>query len=366
MNNAFAQRLYGIVSSEPGNVFFSPFSISTALAMTYAGAGGKTAREMEQALSFTLSGEALHATVNETISPLLGSVAELRIANRLWPQRGLDLEKPFLALMGEYYRAPVEQLDFRGAAEPSRLRINAWVGETTKQKIPELLPKGAIDATTAMVLTNAVYFLGVWQYQFKPAATKPEPFTAAAGVVVRTPLMHQTLKTRYGETADAQVVELPYRAATHGSKLVMDVILPKDVAGLAAVEKNLVSSGIASYVGSLSPAEVDVSLPRFKTSWRRSLNSALQALGMREAFSASADFSAMVRGGGLFVSLVQHEAFVDVNERGTEATAATAVVMTKSAPPRRVVFRADHPFVFLLRDVDSGLVLFMGRLVRPS
>ena len=366
MNNAFAARLYGIVSGDAGNVFFSPLSISTALAMTYAGASGNTAREMEQALSFTLSGDALHATVNETLSPILGSVAELRLANRLWPQQGLSLEKPFLALIAEYYRAPVEPLDFRGSAEPSRLRINAWVGERTKQKIPELLAKGTIDPSTAMVLTNAVYFMGVWQYQFKPAATKPEPFTAAAGVVVQTPLMHQTLQTGYGETADAQVVELPYTGSTHGPRLAMDVILPKDAGGLAAVEKNLVSAGIASYVGSLTRAEVDVTLPRFKTSWRRSLNSALQALGMREAFSASADFSAMTRGGGLFISLVQHEAFVDVNERGTEATAATAVVMTKSAAPRRVVFRADRPFLFLLRDTASGLVLFMGRFAKPS
>jgi serpin B len=144
------------------------------------------------------------------------------------------------------------------------------------------------------------------------------------------------------------------------------VILPKDGGGLGAVEKNLLEGGVASYVGSLSPAEVDVSLPRFKTSWRRSLNGALQALGMREAFGARADFSAMARGGGLFISLVQHEAFVDVNERGTEAAAATAVVMTKSAPPRRAVFRADRPFLFLLRDSESGLVLFMGRLSQPG
>jgi serpin B len=366
MNNAFALRLYGVVSGEAGNVFFSPLSISTAMIMAYAGANGKTAREMEQALSLTLSGDALHATVHETLSPILGSVGELRLANRLWPQQGLELEKPFLALMTEYYRAPVEQLDFRAAAEPSRLRINAWVGETTKQKIPELLAKGTIDASTAMVLTNAIYFMGVWQQQFRPESTKIEPFTTAAGAVVQTPLMHQTLKARYGETPDAQVVELPYYGSTHGPKLAMDVILPKDAGGLAAVEKSLVSAGLAAYVGALLPTEVDVSLPRFKTSWRRGLNSALQALGMREAFGASADFSAMARGGGLFISLVQHEAFVDVSERGTEAAAATGVVMRKTAAARRAVFRADRPFVFVLRDIDSGLVLFMGRLSKPA
>ena len=366
MNNAFAVRLYGVVSGEAGNVFFSPLSISTALAMAYAGASGKTAQEMEQALSFTLSGDALHRSVNEALRPILGSVAELRLANRLWPQQGLQLEKPFLALMTEYYRAPVEQLDFRAAAEPSRLRINAWVAETTKQKIPELLTKGAIHASTAMVLANAVYFMGVWQQQFKPDLTKVEPFTTATGAVVQAPLMHQALKARYGETPDAQVVELPYSGATHGPKLAMDVILPKDAGGLVAVEKSLVSAGVAAYVGALSPTEVDVSLPRFKTSWRRGLNSALQALGMHEAFRASADFSAMARGGGLFISLVQHEAFVDVNERGTEAAAASGIVMRKTAAARRVVFRADRPFVFVLRDIESGLVLFMGRLSAPG
>jgi serpin B len=368
--STFAQRLYGVLARDSGNIFFSPSSISTALAMTYAGANGNTAQEMEQALSFTLSGMALHAALHDTLSGIVRNAPggpELRIANRLWPRRGLGLEPAFIDVTKKYYGAPVEQLDFRGDAEASRARINGWVAQHTKHKIPELLKPSTIDASTEMVLTNAVYFKGVWAERFKKAATRPEPFTVASGTVVQAPLMHETWKVHYGETADAQVVELPYRAAAQGPKLAMVVILPKEPGGLAAVEKSVATVGLAAFVRALSPSEeeVDVTLPRFKTCWNRSLNQALLTLGMQRAFTADADFSAMTRGERSYISLVQHEAFVEVSEEGTEAAAATGVVMHTLAAVTKAAFRADHPFLYLLRDTASGLVLFIGRLADP-
>jgi serpin B len=368
MNNAFAQRLYAQLGQGADNLIFSPTSVSTALAMTYAGAGGTTAKEMAEALSFTLSGEQLHAALSKATSRLASQVAggaELRIANRLWPRRGLVLEAPFVEITKKYYRAPAELLDY-AQLEAARARINGWVRDQTKQKIPELLKLEMLDRATSMVLTNAVYFKGVWQTQFKKAATKQEPFTPATGGAVQTPLMHQTLLAGYRETDDAQVLELPYKAVKPGSELALDLILPKDPQRLSALENELSTVGIASYVSELGERRVDVTLPRFKIAWSRSLNTALQALGMRAAFGAGADFSAMTRSDHSFISLVQHEAFIDVNEEGTEAAAATAVVMTKSPAPQLSVFRADRPFLFLLRDTESGLVLFMGRFARPS
>lgn len=295
----------------------------------------------------------------------LFSDPELRIANRLWPKRGLVLEAPFVEITKKYYQASAELLDYT-QPEAARARINGWIGAQTKQKIPELLKRGMLDGPTGMVLTNAVYFKGVWDTQFKKEATKREPFTPVTGGVVQTPLMHQTLTTRYRETDDAQVLQLPYRSSERGPKLALVVILPKDPQGLSALEKNLSTVGVASYVSGLGPSKVNVTLPRFKISWNKSLNAPLQALGMRTAFAAKADFSALTRTEALFIGLVQHEAFVDVNEEGTEAAAATGVAMTRSAGFAPAVFRADRPFLFLLRDTESELVLFMGRLARPG
>lgn len=371
MSNTFAQRLYGVLATESGNIFFSPSSISTALAMTYAGANGKTAQEMETALSFTLSGAPLHAALRDTISNVIRSAPggpALRVANRLWPRRGLALEPAFVDIAKKFYAAPVEQLDFRGAAEASRGRINSWVSQQTQQKIPELLKPGMVDASTAMVLTNAVYFKGVWAEQFKKEVTKPEPFTLAPGNIIQSPLMHGLVRARYGETTEAQVLELAYKAAAQGPQLAMAVLLPKEPTGLAALEQQVATAGFAPFVRVLSSREIkiDVTLPRFKTSWNRSLNQALQALGMQQAFSPDeADFSALTSTERLFISLVQHEAFVNVNEEGTEAAAATGVMMTRAAVIDYHVFRADRPFLYLLRDTKSGLVLFMGRLSDP-
>ncbi len=371
MSNTFAQRLYGAFATESGNIFFSPSSISTALAMTYAGANGKTAQEMEQALSFTISGAPLHAALRETMSSVIRSAPggpALRVANRLWPRRGLALEPAFVDIAKKFYAAPVEQLDFRGAAEASRGRINSWIAQQTQQKIPELLKPGMVDASTAMVLTNAVYFKGVWAEQFEKQATKPEPFTLATGNVIQAPLMHGLVPAGYGETAEAKVLELSYKAGAQGPQLAMLVLLPKEPTGLAALEQQVATAGFAPFVRVLPSRaiKVDVTLPRFKTSWNRSLNKELQALGMQQAFSPDeADFSALTSTERLFISLVQHEAFVNVNEEGTEAAAATGVMMTRAAVIEYHVFRADRPFLYLLRDTKSGLVLFMGRLSDP-
>jgi serpin B len=367
MNNAFGQRLFGVLRREPGNLLFSPVSVSTALVMTYAGAGGDTAREMEQALSLSLSGEALHAELSRTMKLLSSSTLnggpDLSIANRLWPNRDLLLEPSFVQLAQRFYGAAPETLDF-AQHEAARQRINAWVEQQTKQMVPALLAKGTVSATDKLVLTNAVYFKGKWSQSFDAQNTRPEPFTPEGEAAITTPLMHRTLRARYGEASDAQVLELGYRAAGKGPRIAMDLILPKDPAGLAAVEGNL-ANGIAPYLSSLSPSEVDVTLPRFKLSWSAKLNDSLQRLGMRRAFVDGADFSGLSNA-GLYISLVQHQAVIEVNEEGTKAAAATAVVMTAKAAPLTMTFRADRPFLFLLRDVDSGTVLFVGRFAKPS
>lgn len=368
-NNTFAVRLFGELSHERGNLFFSPTSIMSALALTYAGAKGETAREMEQALSLFTSGEQLHQELGRTLGRLVSSRASggpsLLIANRLWPARQLALEPSFVQLAQRYYGAAPEQLDF-AKHEGARQRVNKWIEQRTEQMIPELLGPGDVGAGTALVLSNAVYFKGQWATMFEKQHTKLEPFTPETGPARPIPLMHYRLmKASHAYTRDAQVLELPYRASAKGPHLALAVILPKEPTGLVDLERRLVKEGLSGYLTNVRETRVDVTLPRFEVAWSSSLKPALQALGMRQAFEEHADLSGLATGSRLLIDVAQHEAVVKVNEEGTQAAAATRVTAVPVSLHYYPEFRADRPFLFLVRDVDTGVVLFLGRFSQP-
>lgn len=372
-NSRFALDLYAALRSEKGNLFFSPFSLSTALAMTYAGAGGETAAEMAEVLHLPADQAQLHAVFGALVDGLeRGAGAggyRLEIANRLWGQGGYPFREAFLATCREHYGAGFETFDFRADPESGRRTINAWVEEQTRQKIRDLLPTGSITALTRLVLTNAVYFKGDWSSPFDPDDTRDAPFHLAGGKTVEAPLMYQSDRFRFAAHDGFKILELPYA----DKALSMLVLLPDRVDGLAALEDQLGPERLASWIGSLGPAEVEVYLPRFELTDEFSLAAVLQAMGMRTAFNeprpgdpAGADFTRMAEPRELFIGGVFHKGYVKVNEEGTEAAAATGVVMVTSVPVQQVVFRADHPFLFLLRDNETGSLLFIGRLEDPK
>jgi serpin B len=369
---AFAAALYRELASGPEALFFSPSSIEAALAMTAAGTRGKTAAELAAALRLVLPPDRLHPELARLLEATRGaSDVELTTANALWAQEGYALRPEYLALVRETYRATLEQVDFRGAAEAAREQINAWMDAQTKGRIHDLVPPGALDALTRLVLVNAVYFKGAWSLPFPLRATRDEPFHRLDGTSVSAPLMGQTGFYRLVKDRDTQAIELPYGKGA----LAMVVILPREDAGLPALEKALDGARLDRWIAQLDeaiPRQVEMHLPRFRVEAGFRLNDVLARLGARRAFDpARADFSGMTDDPvGLCIGAVLHRAFVEVNENGTEAAAATALPMAKGlvepAPPPPLVFRADHPFLFLIRDRRTKLVLFLGRLMDPT
>jgi serpin B len=365
-NTQFALDLYSRLRTKDGNLFFSPYSISTALAMTYAGARGETAREMADTLHFTLDPQRLHPAFARLMHDVQGGgqarKAQVYVANALWGQQGFRFQPEFLKLTQERYGAGLREVDFRGAAEASRLAINSWVEEQTKNKIKDLLQQGIIKSNTRLVLTNAIHFKAAWQHSFPEHLTRDETFYAA-GKQGKVRMMHGSLRMGYAANDVCQVVNIPYE----NGEMSMLVFLPKKRDGLAELEKALTVANLKTWLGALSNHAVDLKLPKFKVTSQFSLGQTLQAMGMKTPFDPDrADFSGMSSQDPLFISAVIHKAFVDVNEKGTEAAAATAVVIASpSAAPRplpRATFHADHPFVYVLRDNRTGSVLFVGRV----
>lgn len=364
-NNAFAFDLYARLKIKEGNLIFSPYSISTALAMTYAGARGETAAQMEKTLRFALGQEKLHPAMADLVDDLNARGGEgeyeLVVANRLWGQTGYRFLDPFLALNRAYYGAGLEQVDFARATEGARKTINAWVEKQTRDKIKELLKPRVITPLTTLVLTNAIYFKGSWANEFKKERTADAPFHVTPRETVAVPMMRQTVKFGYTETHGMQVLEMPYV----GDDLSMVILLPRKADGLAEIEASLGCANLKTWVSRLRKQKVAVFMPRFKIEFGLDLAKTLKAMGMPLAFGGGADFSGMDGTRALYISAVIHKAFVDVNEEGTEAAAATAVVMTKNGS-RTPVFRADRPFLFLIRDRATGSVLFIGRVTDPN
>jgi len=373
-NAAFAVDLYQEVREGDGNLFFSPHSISIALAMTYGGARGETATEMEEVLHYSLGQEALHPAFNALDQALSsrgegvvlpeaqeGDPFRLSVVNAIWGQRGYPFLSDYLDLLALNYGAGLRVLDFAQEPEPSREAINAWVEDQTEERIKDLLPQGAIGSDTRLVLTNAVYFKASWLHPFEPSATQDGEFTKLDGQAVTVPLMKASESFGFFHGEGFAAAELPYV----GEELSMVVILP-DEGGFEGFEAGLSAEGLAEIVGGLQRQPVDVTLPKFTFEHDLPLTQPLQEMGMRSAFEA-ADFSGMDGTRSLVITDVLHKAFVAVDEKGTEAAAATAVVVGKtSAPPPSVSFTVDRPFLFLIRDIQTGAILFLGRVVDPS
>jgi serpin B len=362
-NTAFALDLYGKLSEKEGNLFCSPFSLSAALSMTSAGARGKTLDEMARVLHLPAQ-EKLHPAFKALLAQVNagGKGYQLSSANRLWGQKGFPFLPEFLALTRDNYGAGLQEVDFAGATEEARQKINAWVEKETNDKIKELLKQGVLNSNSRLVLTNAIYFKGDWVSRFKKERTEEAPFTLADGKKVQAPLMRQDGPFDYADEGTFQALQLPYV----GKDLSMVVLLPKKLDGIGDLEKALTPKLLDAVLARLHPAKVEVALPKFKMTSEFSLGQTLGDLGMPTAFGNAANFSGIDGKEDLFISAVVHKAFVEVNEEGTEAAAASGVVVElKSEPPPRPVFRADHPFVFLIRDNRTGSILFLGRLSDP-
>jgi serpin B len=368
-NTAFGMNLYGELKTEAGNLFLSPFSISTALGMCAAGARGKTLEEMEKVMHLPADAHAGFGAVLKSLNEEPDAKKRgfaLSTANALWAQKGYPWKPEYKKLVATDYGAGLFDLDFISAAEASRGTINAWVEKETKEKIKNLLPQGSVTSDTRLVLTNAIYFKGDWMDPFKKEQTKDLPFTTSGGKTVEAPLMHRVGGYQYAENDAFQVLDMPYA----GKRISMTVVLPRKADGLAAVEKELTAEKFAATLKTLrTEKQVHVHLPKFKVEKDFTLNKPLIAMGMKAAFMG-ADFSGMHTGGEqLDITAVIHKAFVDVNEEGTEAAAATGIVVGVTSavePPKPRYFKADHPFLFFIRDQKTGSVLFMGRLENPK
>ncbi len=376
-NSAFAFDLYQALSAEDCNLLYSPYSISLALAMTYAGARGETEQQMANTLHFILSQDRLHSSFNGLDLELAGrgEGAEgtdeegfrLNIINALWGQEDFEFLSEFLDLVAENYGAGLRLLDFVDAAEDSRIVINDWVSEQTEGKIEDLIPQGVIDGLTRLVLTNAIFFNAAWLYPFTESQTKDGAFHLLDGGEVTVPMMRRTAGFGLAKGDGYQAVELPY----DGGELSMVILLP-DSGQFEGFEGPLDADLVRTITEGLVPTRVALTMPKFEFESDFSLAETLRAMGMPVAFISSfgpctsemADFSGMTGSCVLFITEVVHKAFVSVDEEGTEAAAATAVVIgIESLPPSLTI---DRPFVFLIRDIETGAILFVGRVADPS
>ncbi len=375
-SNQFALDLYSKYKSEEGNMFFSPFSISTALTMAYDGAKGQTAKEMQDVLHLSENKDkvrsdfaSIYSELNKPDKPY-----KLSVANALWAQKDYNILADYVNAVKQYYYGEATNLDFKADTENSRQTINKWVEEKTNNKIKELLSKQNVDATTRLILTNAVYFKANWTAKFDARSTIDDKFNLASGETVDIKMMQNTLNVNYGETGALQILEMDYL----GNDLSMLVILPKEN-NPNALEKIFTAKNLDDWKANMKTEKVEVRLPKFKFEKRRSLVNDLIAMGMPTAFKyPEADFTGISPAtqsspnGELYIGDVIHQALVDVAEYGTEAAAATAVVMRARAGPgggptkQPKIFNADHPFIFIIQQKATGNILFLGRVSNPS
>jgi len=372
-NSAFAFNLYQALKEEEGNLFCSPYSISLALAMTYTGARGETAEQMADTLKFMLEQDRLHPAFNWLDAELArrgegaqgkdGEGFRLNIVNAIWGQKDYEFLTDFLDVLAENYGAGLRILDFITETEKSRLIINDWVSNQTEGRIEDLIPPGEIDVLTRLVLTNAIYFNAAWEYPFDGNITADGPFYLLAGGQVIVPMMKQTESFGYTKGKGYQAVELLY----DGGELSMVILLP-EAGKFEAFEEGLQAQKISDIISSLQSTRVTLTMPQFEFESEFSLKDTLAGMGMRDAFSpGDADFSGMTGNRELYISAVLHKAFVAVDEAGTEAAAATAVIMMRAAiPGHPVEVTIDRPFIFLIRDIETGAILFVGRVMNPG
>ncbi len=380
-NRSFAFDLYRALSDGEVNLFFSPFSVSQALAIAYAGARGETERQMGDTLRFSLTQRKLHPAL-QTLSRVLrsrgndrrtssGSDEEdfnfrLHIVNAVWGQKGLNLARDYVDTLANNYGVGIRSLDFAAASEECRVTINDWVAEETEGKILDLFPPGTIDARTRLVLTNAIYFNASWLWPFPPEDTVERPFHPLNGGTVEVPMMtdnYHYKEVYYAQGDGFQVVEIPYSTW----ELSMTAILP-DEGGFEDLEASLTAEILDQVVEELEERDITLTMPKFEFESEFMLGQTLAKMGMADAFGGAADFSGISNSADLWISAVIHKAFVSVNEEGTEAAAATGAAMLTSAPLEKepVTVTLDRPFIFLIRDEPTGTILFLGRVMDPS
>jgi serpin B len=370
-NNAFALDLYAqLAKTNSGNLFFSPYSVRTALAMTYAGARGETAEQMRKVLHFSLPDDRLHAAFAALAADLNnGATVDgqpayvLTIANALWGQSGFAYNPVFLQLLRQNYGAEFQQANFMSAADQARQDINHWVKTSTHNKINESFSPGALDVLTRLVLVDAVYFKGQWDKKFDTTSERHGPFNLGEINAVQVSMMYQEARVPALENNELQMVELPYR----GNALSMMILLPPKVDGLPQLEEILTTRNLDGWTRELANIPVEVNIPKLKLDIPLDLVDDLQKLGLPDAFSEGADFSGICAH-PVMIQHLMHQSFVDVNEEGTEAAATTGVGLRIYVfhPTERMIFRANHPFVFIIRQVQSGTILFMGRVTNPN
>jgi len=372
-NNQFALDYYSkLKDKDSSNIFFSPFSISGALAMTYEGARGQTAEEMRSVFYFPEDNDLRRREYSAIFDEINkeDKKYKLSIANALWAQKDYRFLSDYFNTVEKYYGGKANNLDFKKDPEGSRITINNWVEDQTNDKIKDLIPSGVIDALTRLVLTNAIYFKGEWVRQFNEKDTKEEDFRISKNNIFKVPMMQridEDAKFNYTENDKLQILEMPYS----GVELSMLILLPKND-DIATLENLLSTKKLSEWKKDLENQRVKIFIPKFKFETKYFMADDLKAMGMPEAFKwPGADFSGMNGTKDLYIGEVIHQAFVEVNEEGTEAAAATAVVMLFGAAPGQKtpeipIFRANHSFIFLIQEKSTGNILFMGRVVNPT
>jgi serpin B len=373
-NNQFAFDLYSRYSLNKGNIFYSPYSISSALAMAYEGARGETAKEMQAVFHFPKD----RSVCRESFSRLYqqinkkGKKYTLSTTNALWAEKDYTFLKDYFDVIDKYYGGKVTNLDFKNEAEKSCLIINNWIEEQTNNKIKDLIPAGTLNSLTRLVITNAIYFKGFWFRPFDKKRTEKQDFRISPDNTIKVQMMRSYGDFNYAETDKLQILELPYE----GKELCMIILLPKED-DLKTIEESLNSEELSVWKKFFANEEVDVYLPKFKFEAEYFMAQDLEDMGMPIAFTAGidfggkADFSGMTGNKRLNIDEVIHKAFIEVDEEGTEAAAATAVVMREVTagpgwPKPKKIFKADHPFIFIIQDTDTGNILFIGRVNDPT
>lgn len=367
-DNAFGLEVYRQVSKGAQNLVFSPYSLFTALAMTSTGTAKATAQEMNQALHLSGSTQETKLACQALMTRLRSLQqrgCQLYLANRLWAQSDWDLRPEFGQGLMTFFDSGIQSVDFVKEAESARKTINDWVKEKTSQKITELLAQGSLSADTKLVLTNAMYFLSPWLTPFEARNNQSATFTLLEGATKEVPFMCQTGEFRYTESKTMQLVELPYSQPA----LAMVIVLPKQSDGLPDLEQKLTAAALKTWLEGIKTRKVELIFPKFKLENEYGLSETLKSMGIKHAFEPNADFSGITSKPGLFIGQVVHKAVVNVDETGTEAAAASAVVMlgrgVEGTAEPSVKFKADHPFVFFIQERKTGCILFMGRVANP-
>ena len=362
-NNEFAIDFYKEVKSNEGNVFFSPYSLSSTFSMAYEGAEGKTADEIQTVFHFTKN-DTIRRSSFARIYNILNRKNKnysLNTANAFWGQKGYSFLEEYKKVVNNYYGAEMKNLDFMQNPEEARQEINKWVEDKTNKKIKDLLANGTIKPDTTLVLTNTLYFKAAWEHPFDNKSTLETLFNTSTHNSIKVQMMKATENIKYMETDKVQMIELPYQQ----NELSMIIILPKEN-NISSIEEELTLQKLDEWESKLENTEVAVHLPKFKFKTKYTLNDYLKEMGMPTAFTPSADFS-KIDGGGLSISKAIHQTFIEVNEEGTEAAAATAIVFTKSSvPTKQKEFNANHPFLFIIQEHKTGQILFMGRMENPT